>query len=114
MCGDNKLIPDSMKLHDNGNEPLKATEYVHPFPIFQSEFRGRKVAVKIVRLYGSQKLDEPLRVSTHPPKTRSKSYDSPSNAWCRDFAKKLSPGNTSGIQTFSRSWARRYVNTDCA
>jgi serine/threonine protein kinase len=33
---------------------------VYPCPIFQSEFRGRKVAVKIVRLYGSQKLDEPL------------------------------------------------------
>lgn len=65
LCSSEKLIPDSMKLRDDGNDPLKATEHVYPCPIFQSEFKGRKVAVKIVRLYGSQKLDEPLSVSTY-------------------------------------------------
>ena len=65
LCGSNRLIPESMKLQDDGKDPLEATEHTPPFMIFQSKFKGRKVAVKIVRLYVSQKLDEPLSVSTH-------------------------------------------------
>ena len=75
VCSNDKLIPDSMKLRDDGNDPLKVTEHVYPYPIFQSEFRDRKVAVKVVRLYGSQKLNEPLSVSTLSPRIRSTSHD---------------------------------------
>ena len=67
LCGSNKLIPDSMKLRDGGDGSLKATEYTDLSQIFQSEFKGRKVAVKIVRLYVPQKLDEPLSVSSNSP-----------------------------------------------
>lgn len=63
LCSSNRLIPDSMKLQDDGNEPLQVTDYTHPSQIYQSEFKGRKVAVKIVRLHFPQKLDEPLSVS---------------------------------------------------
>lgn len=65
LCGSNRLIPESMKLQDDGKDPLEATKYMIPSMIFQSEFKGRKVAVKMVRLYVSQKLDEPLSVSAH-------------------------------------------------
>jgi len=67
LCSSNKLIPDSMRLQDNENETLNVTEYIYPSLIFQSEFKGRKVAVKMVRLYVPQKLNEPLRVSPRPP-----------------------------------------------
>ena len=70
LCSRNKLIPDSMRLQDNGNETLKVTEYIYPSLIFQSEFKGRKVAVKVVRLYVPQKPNEPLSVGApHPPQT---------------------------------------------
>jgi hypothetical protein len=62
LCGTNKLIPESMKLRDNF-EPLRTTEYLHPTQIFQSTYKGRKVAVKIVRLFVPQKVEEPLTVS---------------------------------------------------
>jgi len=75
LCSSNKLIPESMRLQDNGNEPLKATEYIYPSSIFQSEFKGRKVAVKIVRLYVAQKLNEPLSVSAYLPQIRPTSYE---------------------------------------
>lgn len=64
LCGSNKLIPDSMKLKADVVESLKVTEYTHPSQIFQSTFKGRKVAVKILRLYVPRKIDEPLTVST--------------------------------------------------
>lgn len=67
LCSNNRLIPDSMKFRDDGNESLKATHYTHPSQIFQGEFKGRKVAVKIIRLHVPQKLDEPLGVSTRSP-----------------------------------------------
>ena len=66
LCGTNRLIPDSMKLQDDGDDLIEATQYTHPSQIFQSEFKGRKVAVKIIRLRLSQKLDETLSVSTPP------------------------------------------------
>jgi len=69
LCGSNKLIPDSMRLPDNSNEILKATEYIYPSQIFQSEFKGRKVAVKVLRLYVPQKPNEPLSVGAHSPQT---------------------------------------------
>ena len=43
-----------------------ATHYAHTSQIFQSEFKGRKVAVKIIRLHVPQKLDEPFSVSPSP------------------------------------------------
>lgn len=52
-----------MKLRDDGSDPLMATHYAHTSQIFQSEFKGRKVAVKIIRLHVPQKLDEPFSVS---------------------------------------------------
>ena len=67
LCGTNKLIPDSMKLQDGGDDLMKATQYTHPSQIFQSEFKGRKVAIKVIRLRLPQKLDETLSVSTLPP-----------------------------------------------
>jgi len=67
LCSSNKLIPDSMKLQDNSNETLKATEYIYPSMIFQSEYKGRKVAVKVVRLYVPQKPHQPLSVGAHSP-----------------------------------------------
>lgn len=66
LCSTHKLIPDSLKLRDDGTEPLEATEYVHPAQIFRSTFKGRKVAVKVIRLHVPQKLDEPLTVSAPP------------------------------------------------
>ena len=75
LCSSNKLIPDSMRLQDNGNETLKVTEYIYPSLIFQSEFKGRNVAVKIVRLYVPQKLNEPLSVSAHHPQVQLTSRD---------------------------------------
>jgi len=63
LCGNSRLIPDSMRIQDDGNDPLKATEYTYPSRIFQREFKGRKVAVKVVWLRVSQRLDEPLSVS---------------------------------------------------
>lgn len=75
LCSGNRMIPDSMKLQDDGNETLKATKYTHPSQIFQSEFKGRKVAVKVVWLHVPQKLDEPLSVSAHPPYILLASYD---------------------------------------
>lgn len=64
LCGTNKLIPDSLKLRDDGTEPLEATEYIHPAQIFRSTFKGKKVAVKVIRLYVPLRIDEPLAVST--------------------------------------------------
>ena len=55
-----------MKLQDDG-DLIKVTQYTHPSQIFQSEFKGRKVAVKVIRVHVSQKLDETLSVSTPPP-----------------------------------------------
>ena len=75
LCSSSKLIPDSMRLPDNSNETLKATEYIYPSLIFQSEFRGRKVAVKVVRLYVPQKPNEPLSVGVHPPQILLGNYD---------------------------------------
>lgn len=53
-----------MKLKDDVIDSLKPTEYLHPSQIFQSTIKGRKVAVKVIRLYVPRKVDEPLTVST--------------------------------------------------
>lgn len=68
LCGTHKLIPDSLKLKVDNTDHLEATEYVDPTRIFRSTFKGRKVAVKVVRLYVPQKLDEPLAVSAEIPR----------------------------------------------
>ena len=57
------MIPDSMELRgyrDNGSE---MKEYKGPYSIYQSKFKGRKVAVKVVRLYVARRFDEPYSVS---------------------------------------------------
>ena len=63
-----------MKLRDEVVDSLEATPYIHPSQIFQSTFKGRKVAVKIVRLYVPQQADEPQTVSTqlciHDPRLK--------------------------------------------
>ena len=53
-----------MKLKNDIIDSLQATEYTHPSQIFQSTIKGRKVAVKVIRLYVPRKVDEPLTVST--------------------------------------------------
>ena len=45
---------------DNGGG---VKEYKGPYSVYQSEFKGRKVAVKILRLYVPQRLDDPTRVN---------------------------------------------------
>lgn len=52
-----------MKLHGYGNDTAEVKEYKGPSSVYQSEFKGQKVAIKVTRLYVSQKLDEPLSVS---------------------------------------------------
>lgn len=70
LCGSSGLIPESMKPKDDSDELLKMTRDKYPPLISQSEFNlgGRKVAIKVIRLYVPQKLDEPLSVSTVPYK----------------------------------------------
>ena len=52
-----------MKLHGYDNDTAEVKEYKGPSSVYQSEFKGQKVAIKVTRLYVSQKLDEPLSVS---------------------------------------------------
>ena len=63
LCGNHKLIPDSMKLQGFRDNSAEVKEYKGPYSVYQSEFKGRKVAVKVLRLYVPHKLDDPLKVS---------------------------------------------------
>jgi len=53
-----------MRLRNYDNEQVEMREYGDSSPVYQNKFKGRKVAIKVVWLYVSQKLDEPYRVST--------------------------------------------------
>jgi len=53
-----------MRLRNYDNEPVEMRKYGDSSPVYQNKFKGRKVAIKVVWLYVSQKLDEPYRVST--------------------------------------------------
>ena len=64
LCGSTQLIPDSMKIKDDEVDGLKGTGYIHPSQIFRGTFRGREVAVKIIRLYVPRKVDETMTVNT--------------------------------------------------
>lgn len=64
LCGKYKLIPDSMKLKDDDIGPMKVTKHIQPSQMFQSTFKGREVAVRIVRLHVPRKVDETMTVST--------------------------------------------------
>lgn len=48
----------------NDDRSLELREYGDPSPVYQNQFKGRKVAIKVVWLYVPQKLDEPLSVSS--------------------------------------------------
>jgi len=63
LCGNHKLIPDSMKLQGLRENSSEVKEYKGPYSVYQSEFKGRKVAVKVLRLYVPQRIDDPLKVS---------------------------------------------------
>jgi hypothetical protein len=63
LCGKHKLIPDSMKLQGYDNGGAEAQEFNGPYSVYQSEFKGRKIAVKVIRLRVPQKFDEHLSVS---------------------------------------------------
>jgi len=63
MCGKHKLIPESMKLQGFRDNSAEVKEYKGPYSVYQSEYKGRKVAVKVLRLYVPQRLDDPLKVS---------------------------------------------------
>ena len=72
LCGKHKLIPDSMRLQAYGNGDVEIKEFNGPYSVYQGELKGGKgkVAIKVIRLYVPQKLDEPISVSvvtcTHP------------------------------------------------
>lgn len=53
-----------MRLRNYNNEPVELRKYGDSSPVYQNKFKGWKVAIKVVWLYISQKLDEPYRVST--------------------------------------------------
>lgn len=53
-----------MKLPGYRDISVEVAEYKGPYSVYESEYKGRKVAVKVLRLYVSQRLDEPLSVST--------------------------------------------------
>ena len=59
-----------MKLKGDDEKLLYVAERLHPAQVFQSKFKGGKIAVKIARLYVPQRADELLRVSIDPPRTR--------------------------------------------
>jgi hypothetical protein len=63
LCGHQGLIPDSMKLqgYDNGN--VEAKELNGPTFVYQSEFKGGRVAVKVIRLHVSQRSHDYPSVS---------------------------------------------------
>ena len=63
LCGEHKLIPGSMKLRGFRDDNAEMKEYKGPYSVYQSEFKGRKVAVMVLRLYVPQTLDDTLRVS---------------------------------------------------
>jgi hypothetical protein len=63
LCGTHKLIPDSMKLQGYGEDDAGLKEYKGPSSVHQNKFKGRKVAIKVTRVYISQKLEDPLGVS---------------------------------------------------
>jgi hypothetical protein len=57
------MIPDSVKLQGYGNDNAEAKEYNGNSSVYQSKFKGRKVAVEVTRLYISRKLEDHLGVS---------------------------------------------------
>ena len=63
LCGIHKLIPDSMKLQGYGEDDAGLKDYEGPSLVHQSKFEGRKVSIKVTRVYISQKLEDPLGVS---------------------------------------------------
>ena len=62
LCSGSKLIPDSMKLEDDGDQLLKAAESFHPTEVFRGTFKNREVAVKITQLHVPRKGSEILKV----------------------------------------------------
>lgn len=52
-----------MKLQGYDNGGVEAQEFNGPYSVYQSEFKGKKIAVKVIRLRVPQKFDENLSVS---------------------------------------------------
>jgi hypothetical protein len=63
LCGKHKSIPDSMKLQGYDDGSVETKEFNGPYLVYQSEFNGGKVAVKLIRLHIPQTFDECFSVS---------------------------------------------------
>jgi hypothetical protein len=52
-----------MKLQGYDNGGVETKEFSGPYSVYQSEFKGRKIDVKVIRLRTPQKFDEHLSVN---------------------------------------------------
>ena len=112
LCGNNKLIPDSMGLRGFRDNTAEVKEYKGPYSVYQNEFKGRKVAVKVLRLYVPQRVDDHVRVSVVSRTSHFLVYVN--RMRCRDSAEKPWRGNTSNIRTSSPFSVQRSATTNYA
>ena len=96
-CSRHRLVPESMHVPDcsEGSVEVECGGFAN---VSQSTYKGRRVAVKVVRMYVTSDLDVILSVSSQlPPSYVSEWMDR------RGSVGRASLGNTSGIQTSCHS-----------
>ena len=100
MCHQLKTIPDSMHI-ENCPFDLMDEEWDRGCAtVYQSEYRGRPVTIKILRLYLTSDLEECFNVST---KLSQMQWEIHSHCGVsRNFAEKLLPGGTYNTWTSYR------------
>jgi hypothetical protein len=93
-CSRHRVIPKSMHIPDcsKGAVEVERGGFAN---VSQGTYKGRQVAIKVVRVYITSDLDAILSVSLIllAPQHSYKQMD------CRASVERESPGNTSGIQT---------------
>lgn len=96
-CSRQRLLPKSMHIPDCLNKSSKIRSYGGNADVWESTYKGRRVAVKVLRVSTTDGLDVIRSVGVSP-------VHGPfmSERWIfRGFAERRSYGSTLNIQTFS-------------
>ena len=96
-CSKYRVIPKSMHIPDcsEGSVEVESGGFAN---ILRSTYKGRQVAIKVIRVYITSDLEIILGVSILSAPSRTPEWTNP-----RDSAERVLLGNTSGIPTSCHS-----------
>lgn len=95
-CSRKRLLPNSMHIPDCLDESSEVRSQGGNADVWESIYKGQRVAVKVLRVYATNDLDIVLSVGDPSVHVSPR----PERVICRGFAGRRSCGSTSNIQMF--------------